>query len=160
MAAWADVTANPEYQKLTPDQKEAARKQYFDQTVAPKVPKDQLEKVRQQFDAQTLPKGNESVGPVLDRVLASVPDVALQATGLPQMETALHYASGMAALPVEAAGSVYGALTAPPGLKAKTAAENVQKIGEAMTYQPHSPGGKAATETLDKVAAVIPKAAE
>lgn len=160
MAAWADVTANPEYQKLTPDQKEAARKQYFDQTVAPKVPKDQLEKVRQQFDAQTLPKGNESVGPVLDRVLASVPDVALQATGLPQMETALHYASGMAALPVEAAGSVYGALTAPPGLKAKTAAENVQKIGEAMTYQPHSPGGKAATETLDKVAGVIPKAAE
>src|SRR2546429_71527 len=53
MTTWAEVEANPEYQKLPADQKEIARNQYFDQVVAPKVPKDQVQAVRGQFDQQT-----------------------------------------------------------------------------------------------------------
>ena len=52
---WADVAASPEYQKLSPDQREAARGQYFDSVVAPKVPKESLGAARQQFDAKTGP---------------------------------------------------------------------------------------------------------
>lgn len=54
--AWADVAANPEYQKLPPDQQEAARQQYFNSVVAPNAPKDQLSTVKTQFDAATAPK--------------------------------------------------------------------------------------------------------
>lgn len=50
---WADVAASPEYQALPDDQKESARGQYFDSVVAPQVPKEKLESVRQQFNSQT-----------------------------------------------------------------------------------------------------------
>lgn len=53
---WAEVVANPEYQALSPDQQEAARNQYFNDVVAPRVPKDQVDAARSQFDEQTGPK--------------------------------------------------------------------------------------------------------
>jgi hypothetical protein len=64
--SWAEVAANPAYLALPPAQKEAARKQYFDQVVAPKVPAADLDHARQQFNqasaggrpaAQTTPAG-------------------------------------------------------------------------------------------------------
>ena len=50
---WADVAASSEFKALPPDQQDAARGQYFDSVVAPKVPKASLDMARQQFDAQT-----------------------------------------------------------------------------------------------------------
>lgn len=50
---WADVTASPEFQSLTPSDKESARQQYFNQVVAPQVPRDALEQARSQFDNET-----------------------------------------------------------------------------------------------------------
>ncbi len=49
--AWSEVASSPEYQALPPDQKDAARQQYFQQVVAPKVPPEHLEVAKQQFDA-------------------------------------------------------------------------------------------------------------
>jgi hypothetical protein len=52
---WAEVEANPEYQKLSPQDKEAARTQYFEQVVKPQVPPVDLEAARSQFLTQTKP---------------------------------------------------------------------------------------------------------
>src|ERR1700761_9405573 len=51
--SWNDVASSPDYQALPPDKKEAARAQYFDAVVAPNVPKEKLDTVRQQFDSST-----------------------------------------------------------------------------------------------------------
>ncbi|MFM0514257.1 hypothetical protein [Paraburkholderia sp. RL17-373-BIF-A] len=53
---WSAVEANPQYQALPPDQKEAARNQYFQQVVAPKVPDAERATARSQFDAATGPR--------------------------------------------------------------------------------------------------------
>lgn len=53
---WSAVEANPQYQALPPDQKEAARNQYFQQVVAPKVPDAERAAARSQFDAATGPR--------------------------------------------------------------------------------------------------------
>lgn len=50
---WSEVANSPEFMALAPEQKEAARSQYFDQVVAPQVPPAQLQAARQQFDADT-----------------------------------------------------------------------------------------------------------
>src|SRR4249919_637236 len=51
---WAQVAASPQYQALPPEQREAARRQYFDQVVAPQIgDPSQVESARAQFDAQT-----------------------------------------------------------------------------------------------------------
>jgi hypothetical protein len=50
---WSQVAESPAYRALPPEQQEAARVQYFQQVVAPQVPPENLEEVRQQFDAQT-----------------------------------------------------------------------------------------------------------
>ena len=49
---WAQVASSPGYQSLPPDQQAAARAQYFDQVVAPKVPAPDRDMARQQFEAQ------------------------------------------------------------------------------------------------------------
>lgn len=50
---WAEVTAMPEYQALSAEQKEATRKQYFIDVVAPQVPTNQLDATRAAFDEDT-----------------------------------------------------------------------------------------------------------
>lgn len=62
---WSDVAASPQYQALAPADQEAARQQYFDQVVAPRVPADQREAARAQFDAQT--RGTTPMGPGLGK---------------------------------------------------------------------------------------------
>lgn len=53
---WAEVSSSDQFKALAPQQQEQAREQYFDQVVAPKVPKDQIGAARAQFDEQTAPK--------------------------------------------------------------------------------------------------------
>jgi len=172
MATWAEVTSNPKYQQLPDDQKEAARNEYFDTVVKPKLKPDQVDAARSEFDKTTSRAANkapapgtperakeeENVGPAVARMLAQ--EVGDITTGKPLAETALHVASGIASLPVQAAGSVYGLVTAPPGLKAKTAAENAAAVGEAMTYQPRSLSGQAMSKGVDTVMGLVPKAAD
>lgn len=50
---WAEVVKNPAYQKLSPESKEAARNQYFDEVVVPQISPDQIDAARRQFDSQT-----------------------------------------------------------------------------------------------------------
>jgi N12 class adenine-specific DNA methylase/predicted RNA methylase len=54
---WSEVATSPEFLDLPGDQKEAARLQYFDQVVAPQVPRTDLPKAREQFDAATKDPG-------------------------------------------------------------------------------------------------------
>lgn len=81
---WAEVSASDGFKALSADQQEAARAQYFDQVVAPKVPKEQIDAARSQFDEQTGPKTEKpgslsSFGAGLGR---GVQDVALGAQQL------------------------------------------------------------------------------
>jgi len=57
-------------------------------------------------------------------------------------EAALSIASQTAALPVQAAVSVYELLTAPPGQKVSRANQATARVGQAMTYQPGTVTGK------------------
>lgn len=50
---WAEVANSAEYQSLSPQDKEAARSQYFDQVVAPQVTGGDVNQARAQFNAQT-----------------------------------------------------------------------------------------------------------
>lgn len=57
---WDKVQQNPEFQALPPDQKEAARQQYFATVIAPQVGPDNIDAARTQFDSQTGPKTKET----------------------------------------------------------------------------------------------------
>lgn len=82
--AWSEVASSDAFKALAPEAQEAARAQYFDQVVAPKVSPDQLEAARSQFDAQTskkteTPGGLKSFGAGVGR---GVQEVALGAQQL------------------------------------------------------------------------------
>lgn len=53
---WSEVAADPVFQKLSPDQQEGARQQYFNDVVSPQVPAEQLNLVKEQFDRDTKDK--------------------------------------------------------------------------------------------------------
>ena len=53
MKSWAEVEASPEFSALPAAEQDAARQQYFVQVVAPKVPEQDLEIARAQFDKAT-----------------------------------------------------------------------------------------------------------
>jgi len=48
--SWNDVAQSDQFQSLSPEQQTAARDQYFNQVVAPKVPKEHLDDAKSQFD--------------------------------------------------------------------------------------------------------------
>lgn len=147
MASWNDVQTNPEFQKLPPQEKEAARDQYFKQVVAPKVPPDQLTAVRTQFDkdtaAKTPPGIKDTLGAIADRNME-----------VGAAETAAHMASGAASLPVAAGASLYKLATAPWGSKAQEAAKASSAVEQAMTYQPRTTAGKTMTGAAGAVLGV------
>ncbi|ASL01755.1 hypothetical protein [Xanthomonas citri] len=55
---WVEVASSPAYQALAPEQQEAARSQYWNEVIAPQVPEQERDTVRQQFDADTSPTVN------------------------------------------------------------------------------------------------------
>lgn len=153
---WEDVIAKPTYQGLNPEQKEQVRNAYWTEIIAPKIPVDQQKIARQAFDKDTLPKhgpqaSGGSVGKVLDYVLGRMIGPA---------EAGVHVGSQVAALPVEAAASVYELATAPPGLKAKEASAASDAVGKAMTYEPRTTVGRTITGIADAIAGVVPKVAD
>jgi len=50
---WSAVSKSPEFRKLPPEQRDAARQQYFDQVVAPRVGAKDRDLAREQFMGQT-----------------------------------------------------------------------------------------------------------
>lgn len=144
------------YQALDPEKKEAARNAYWTEVIAPKVPPEKQKEVRQAFDKDTLPKsGPQASGGTVGKVL----DYALGAH-FGTLEGGLHVASQVAALPVEAAGSLLNMATAPAGHRAEKAAGLSQAIGSAMTYEPRTPQGKVIANLADDISGIVPKVAE
>ncbi|HWQ39162.1 MAG TPA: strawberry notch C-terminal domain-containing protein, partial [Burkholderiales bacterium] len=66
---WDEVLRRPEMQRLSADEIEAARNQYFLDVVAPLVPTEQLKAAREAFDADTKP------GPI-QRAIGALKDAA------------------------------------------------------------------------------------
>jgi len=148
MTTWAEVQTNPEYQKLPAERKEAARKQYFDEMVAPKVPKEKLSSVRAQFDKDTTQQAAPAPAQPQRSEVAAMGDMNPIA-GL--AETGMNMATGIAALPVEAAASTYKLATAPWGKKAEEAAKASEGVRESMIYQPQTTIGKGMTKAVGTV---------
>lgn len=84
---WAEVASSDQFKALAPEQQEQARAQYFDQVVAPQVPKDQIDVARAQFDQQTaLKTDGGGTGSELVRQLGLTARDAINGiTGLPAM---------------------------------------------------------------------------
>lgn len=118
---WSAVSANPEFQALPPDQQEAARTQYFDQVVAPHVPKDQLDTVRSHFDADTAIKRS-----TMD---VTLPDGTV-VKGVPEGTTKAQLAAKLKAN----GHDVPDAWMAPKGEAHSSATSS--RVGDAATSQP------------------------
>ena len=65
--SWKDVEAKKEYQDLIPENKAAAKQQYFDMIVAPQIPEAQQGMIRQQFIDYTKRLENERQRPGFTR---------------------------------------------------------------------------------------------
>lgn len=63
---WSDVAASSAFQALSFDEQEEARRQYFEQVVAPRVPTEDLDLARSQFLTQTELRrpANDSAAPI------------------------------------------------------------------------------------------------
>lgn len=73
--AWKDVIAKPEYQALSAEDKQRAQEQYFNEVVAPRAPKGQIDAVRSQFFGQyPVMAGNADDGGVVAGILQGVRD--------------------------------------------------------------------------------------
>lgn len=96
------------------------------------------------------------------RAQASIPGVGSVIGGIvaSPFEMAAHVGSQMAAMPVQAAASVYQLATAPKGRKIERANEAIGKVSDAMVYQPKTEVGKAMTGALDTVSSLPQRAGQ
>lgn len=67
---WSKVKASEAFKALSGDEQEAARRQYFRDVVAPKVPTDDLAAARAQFDEETAPTLMQKAGKALNSLVA------------------------------------------------------------------------------------------
>jgi len=72
---WNDVVNNPEYQKLSAEQQEAARNEYFEFVVKPNVPNEDLSKARAEFDDYSTTSAGESIANVYKAGLTGLKDL-------------------------------------------------------------------------------------
>jgi hypothetical protein len=119
---WTEVIASPEYQALKPEDREAARAQYWNEVIAPQVPKDNLDAVRAQFDAEFGPDGSQ-----LPKVAAPERS-AVQSVGRQLGLTARHAIAGVAAIPAMASDALTGLYN--------TAADAVAGKGNGFRFMP------------------------
>jgi hypothetical protein len=78
---WSEVSGSEAFKSLSSAEKESARRQYFEQVVAPRVPKDDLQIARDQFLSQTaIPAKKEpesrNIGAVLNDTVISIANAA------------------------------------------------------------------------------------
>ena len=71
---WADVAASSAFQSLSVAEQEEARRQYFEEVVAPRVPEEDLNLARSQFDQETRIEKRPEPS-LLDRVIDTAKEV-------------------------------------------------------------------------------------
>ncbi len=162
-ATWDQVASNPKFQVLPSDQKIAASTQYFNDVVAPRVPKEHLAAAQQQFSthvAETTPRTawestQARAGEALDQKpsgLASL--IRTKVLGFDPI-TPVAKAAGVIAAPAGAAGeaatrSVGQAVGANPVKLEKAARDTGDVVGELTGILP---GGKISKVAEDASAA-------
>ena len=108
---WSEVVQKPEYQALSPELKEAARQQYFDQVVTTQISDPALVPVaKQQFDAQTSPSASP-FGKGVDKAVKQAQAEDSQPMSLGQQAGRAFLRSGKALS--EGIGSAMDVVTAP-----------------------------------------------
>lgn len=109
VVTWDSVASNPAYQALPQEQKDAARQQYFNDVVAPQIPKEHLDIAKKQFDAYSTPKSSAPQEPGLMSRIGT--DFSNRGTGM--AEALLSNMKGEQGLPstaLQIAGGTGGAL--------------------------------------------------
>lgn len=141
---WSEVVADPNFQALAPDAKEAARNAYFQQNVLPNVPQGtNASAIRLKFDQDTVPtlkaapKAPES------------PSLLMAPVGGAEMLLK----AGTGALASIPAGLAYGGAAIGKAFGADVNPADVQnRVQQSLTYQPASDSGKAGEATLAALA--------
>ncbi|WP_148661727.1 hypothetical protein [Roseateles chitosanitabidus] len=90
---WNEVIQKPEFKALSPEDQEAARAQYFNEVVAPQVPKEHIDVARSQFDGEYGIGGSKVQAPTAPE--RSTGQEVMRQLGL----TVRHGIAGLAALP-------------------------------------------------------------
>lgn len=72
---WPEVIAKPEFQSLSPEQKNSAQDEYFNEVVVPQVPKDQVDIAKSQFYKE-FPKPSTDTRSVTQKAVGSAMKVA------------------------------------------------------------------------------------
>ena len=145
MKTWAEVEQSQAYQAMAPEDRDAARGQYFDQVVAPQVPQADRAAARQQFDHATRASIEPGAGHQdwLGRHLQAAPHTIEGKGGAG--EAGLGMLTGMVAAPV---AGLAGLASMVPGVSDKPAGQVVQDVERALTYQPRTAAGQKAEKTL------------
>jgi hypothetical protein len=142
MTTWNEVQANPEYQKLSPQDKEAARSQYFNDVVAPRVPKEQLTVARQEFDKDTMkaaPAEQQKKAKGLFGDPNPMPSPMTEAISEPFMKAV----TGVGGAALGGLRMIGGVLAGDP-----KAVEKGQAVAQKHTYEPKSETGQAVSSAL------------
>lgn len=140
---WTEVIADPNFQALSPDAKEAARNAYFQQNVLPNIPQDaNASAIRLKFDQATVPTLKQA---------APQQDPSLLMAPVGGAEMLLKAGTGaLASIP---AGLAYGGAAIAKAAGADVNPASVQsRVQQSLTYQPVSDSAKAGEQELSDLA--------
>ena len=79
---------------------------------------------------------------------------ALPKSAVGAYETGLHVGSQMVAAPVQGVASLWGMATGDSGHRMESARQNINAVGNAMTYQPQTNFGRSMSRTADSILAL------
>lgn len=153
---WTEVVADPNFQALAPDAKEAARNAYFQQNVLPNIPQDANGgAIRLKFDQDTKPTVAPPAAP-------ESPSLLKQALMSPVGATELLAKAGTGALASIPAGLAYGGAAIGRAFGADVNPAEVQgSVQRALTYEPVSESGQGGQRALaDLVRPVVAPVAQ
>jgi len=147
---WTEVIADPNFQALSPDAKEAARNAYFQQNVLPNIPQGaNASAIRLKFDQDTVPT-----------LRAAAPSAAQDPSLLmaPVGGAEMLLKAGTGALASIPAGLAYGGAAIAKAAGADVNPSAVQsRVQQALTYQPVSDSAKAGEQQLANIVQPVVK---
>lgn len=144
---WTEVVADPNFQALSPDAKEAARNSYFKQNVLPNIPQGaNASAIRLKFDQDTTPTVTAPA-----QAPAS-PSLLMAPVGGAEMLLK----AGTGALASIPAGLAYGGAAIAKAAGADVNPAGVQsRVQQSLTYQPVSDSAKAGEQEISDLARPI-----
>ena len=147
MATWSEVQTKPEFQKLSPEQKEQARSDYFTEVVAPKVSKEELATARADFDKatgqSTKPTDQKAAQPQRTGLFGDpnpMPSPMTDAISEPFMKAV----TGAGATALGGLRSLVGAVGGD-----ENSGEKGQAFAQSHTYEPRSQIGQAVSKAVE-----------